>query len=196
MSSVVVDIFCEDAAHELFLRALVGRLAREARETPRVNTRSARGGKGRSLGELKKYADTVKTTFVTMPDVLVAAIDTNCDPWTKARDQILSTAGEALRDRTVPACPDPHVERWYLADPVSFHRVIGTKPVLPRKPKCGRGEYKAILRKAIKDAGHPLLQGGIEFAAEIVAAMDLHRAARNDGSLSDFLDTLRNRLRW
>lgn len=46
----------------------------------------------------------------------------------------------------------------------------------------------AILSKAIVDAGHPNTLGGIEFAQELVASMDLYRAAKNEASLKHFLD--------
>ena len=39
----------------------------------------------------------------------------------------------------VAACPDPHIERWFLADPPSFHEVVGHWPVV------GWGKWRAGL---------------------------------------------------
>lgn len=38
------------------------------------------------------------------------------------------------------------------------------------------------------DAGYPPTLGGIEFAREIVQAMDLYRAKKTDRSLKHFID--------
>ncbi len=92
-----------------------------------------------------------------------------------------------FQDRTVIACPDPHVERWYLADPESFKEVIGVGPKVSRK-KCERDYYKSILQQAILDAGHPPTLGGIEFAREIVENMDFYRARKGERSLNHFLN--------
>ena len=92
------------------------------------------------------------------------------------------------------ACPDPHVERWYLADPTSFATVVGIRPEVGRK-KCERGHYKAILSRAVVEAGHPPTLGGFEFAREIVDVMNLYRAAKAESSLKHFLDEMTARLR-
>ncbi len=56
MSSLTVDLFAEDRAHEEFLRALIQRLAREETcELWNLRVRSARGGHGRALDELSNY---------------------------------------------------------------------------------------------------------------------------------------------
>lgn len=92
------------------------------------------------------------------------------------------------------ACPDPHVERWYLADPESFKEVVGHQPTIGKK-KCVRDYYKNALANAVRKAGHPATLGGIEFAQELVERMDLYRAGKNERSLKAFVDDLRGRLR-
>jgi hypothetical protein len=92
------------------------------------------------------------------------------------------------------ACPDPHIERWYLADPESFKDVVGHRPTIARK-KCARDYYKDALAKVVRKAGYPATLGGIEFAQELVERMDLYRAGRNERSLKAFVDDLRGRLR-
>lgn len=101
---------------------------------------------------------------------------------------------QKLRDRSVPACPAPHIERWYLADLEAFYVVVGIRPRVPRD-KCERDLYKQILARAVVDAGHPPMLGGIEFARDLVAAMDLFRAGRTESSLKHFVDELSGHLK-
>ena len=51
------------------------------------------------------------------------------------------------------------------------------------------------LTEAIRKGNQPATLGGIEFAAELVDAMNLYRAGRSDSSLRAFVDDLRRRLR-
>jgi hypothetical protein len=195
-SPVLVDIFVEDRAHEAFLVPMLRRIAQEEKVvvTPRV--RSGRGGHGRAIAELKLYQDLVQKGAVgtTNPDVLIAGIDGNCSTFAKAKKAIVAATHTPFSDRLVVACPDPHVERWYLADPESFKAVVGYRPTIARK-KCARDYYKDALAKVVRKAGHPATLGGIEFAPELVERMDLYRAGRNERSLKAFVDELRGRLR-
>jgi hypothetical protein len=121
-----------------------------------------------------------------IPDLLVVAIDANCSSFAKARGAIEQNIDDSLRALTVIACPDPHVERWYLADPDSFAERVGVRPELGKR-KCVRDLYKRKLSEAILGSGQPAPLGGIEFAAEIVAGMNLHRAGRSEDSLRHFV---------
>jgi hypothetical protein len=186
---VVVDIFAEDLGHGEFLKALVNRLARQEGKVVVPRVRSARGGHGRALDELSLYQRSVQQGVggMTVPDLLIVAIDTNCLSFNNAKRQVQAKLEAPFDDRTVVACPDPHIERWYLADPESFHHVVGVTPKVGRR-KCERDRYKSILSKAVLDAGHPPTLGGIEFAREIVEAMDFYRAGKRETSLKHFLD--------
>jgi hypothetical protein len=194
-SPVAVDLFVEDRAHEEFLKPLLARIADEEDVQIAVRVRSARGGHGRAVEELKLYQTLVEkgAADATYPDLLIVGIDGNCTPFAKKRAQIQSAARARFSDRLVVACPAPHIERWYLADPDSFQSVVGQRPTVGKK-KCVRDYYKAALTKAVRQAGHPPTLGGIEFAQEIVAGMDLFRAGKNDGSLKAFLDDMRGKL--
>ena len=153
-----------------------------------------RGGHGRAIAELKLYQRaTLKKSDAALPDLLVIAIDANCASYTEARKQISEALLEEFRDLTVYACPDPHIERWYMADLEGFHKAVGITPPLP-KQKCGRDVWKAALAKAVIDAGHPPTLGGIEFARELVEAMDFFRAGKSDQPLKHFLEETRMRL--
>lgn len=190
---MVVDLLVEDAAHERFLRPLIGRLAGESEVEVGVRVRAARGGHPRVLAELKLYQQSVARGVADRPDLLVVAIDANCTPYGRARRSIEHGIRSGFRGITVIACPDPHVERWYPADPVSFAQVVGEEPRLGKR-KCDRDRYKRILADAVAAAGHPVLLGGIEFADDLVAGMDLYRAGKNEKSLKHFIDDLRARL--
>src|SRR5262249_37347827 len=129
-----------------------------------------------------------------MPDLLVVAIDTNCKGFAEAAGEVSNRLEPSFRERAILACPDPHIERWYLADAASFRTVVGAGPVLGKK-KCERDLYKKILRTAIAKAGHLPTLGGIEFAQELVDSMDLYRAGKFEGNLKHFIDDAIDALR-
>lgn len=193
MNEATVDLFVEDRAHEELLKALLTRLGRDEGKQLVVRPRSARGGHGRALLELDLYQRAIVAQG-PLPDLLVVCIDGNCERLTKAREEVVAHLRPGIADRTVVACPDPHVERWYLADPVSFNQVVGSRPSVGRK-KCERGRYKEMLARAVRDAGHPATLGGVEFAREIADAMDLYGAGKNDRSLRLFLGEARSKIR-
>ena len=193
---LVVDLFVEDRAHEVFVGALVDRIAREEQAALSAQVRSARGGQPRALREYGAYQTLLEKGVSTTraPDLVVVVIDGNCSTPQKKRREIHETTRSPLLDRLVTGCPDPHVERWFLADPDSFQQVVGHRPVVG-SDKCQSGHYKRLLAEAIRLGGQPPTLGGIEFAAELVKAMDLYRAGKNDSSLKAFVDDLRRRFR-
>ncbi len=195
-SPTVVDLFVEDRAHESFVTALLARIAREEGVAVSPRIRTARGGHGRAIAEFRLYQSLVAKGALGLghPDLLVVAIDGNCTTFARKRAEILHATMATFASNLVVACPDPHVERWFLADPESFLGVVGT-PVVIGKRKCEREYYKDALAKAIRLAGHPPSLGGIEFAEELVTAMDLYRAGKADRSFKAFLDDLRGKLR-
>ncbi|MEW6337794.1 MAG: hypothetical protein AB1625_10405 [Acidobacteriota bacterium] len=159
-----------------------------------VQVRSARGGHGSALSELKLYQRSAGVGMPQGADLVVVAIDANCSPWAQARNEIEESIGTALRPRAAIACPEPHIERWYLADPDSVFTVVGARPN-PGRRKCDRNRYKKLLADTVKAGGHPTPLGGIEFASELVLAMDLYRAGKAERSLKDFVDRVRDLLR-
>lgn len=186
-----IDLFAEDQAHEEFLKALISRVCGEQGVRARIRVRSARGGHGRALEEVGIFQEAVAKGLagLAVPDVLVVAVDANCAPFARAHRQIENSIRRDLFPQVAIACPDPHIERWYVADPAAVGQAVGRTPTVGRK-KCDRDYYKDVLRTTIERGGVPVTLGGIEFAAEIVAHMDLFRAGRNDRSLKHFLDSL------
>lgn len=196
MSSLTADLFVEDSAHEEFVKYMLSRIAQGEGVNLSIQIRSARGGHPVVLDEFRNYQKAVLRGVAGMvvPDLLVIAIDANCNSFAKAHVEVEGAIEPKLRGAAVVACPDPHVERWYLADPDSFLGVVGVRPQ-PGKKKCERDVYKAMLSKAISRAGHPPTLGGIEFAREIVEAMDLYRAGKSESSLKHFVEDAKALLR-
>jgi hypothetical protein len=194
MSDIALDLFAEDRAHEELLRALATRIAGEEDRSLTVRIRSARGGHGRALTEFDLYKRSLEIGILSQPDLVIVAIDANCQRFNQAQKAIRERLAPPLADRVAVACPDPHIERWYMADPESFHEVVGRRPALPRA-KCDRDFYKRLLIQAIRDSGQVPTLGGVEFAQELAGAMDLYRAGREDHSLKAFVDDFRGMLR-
>jgi hypothetical protein len=184
-----VDLFAEDRAHEAFLDALVRRLLREIGREILIRHRSPLGGHGKMLTELQAFQKIIRgqQVGIDVPDILVVARDANCQRFNLARQEVRERIDQAVFPSCAIACPDPHIERWFLADPVSFHRVIGADS-RPGRRKCERDRYKRKLSEAVRRGGHPPTLGGIEFAAELVGEMDLYRASKNEPSLQHFID--------
>jgi len=158
--------------------------------------RNARGGHAGAIGSFKRY-QILREKGVGGREVaalLVVAIDGNCSSFTETRRNIRGATRDSFAHMLVTACPDPHIERWYLADPQSFHNVVGTRPSVGPQ-KCVRNHYKQVLATAVAGGGHPPTLGGVEFGRELADAMDLFRAGRNDPSLKAFVEDLRNGLR-
>lgn len=196
-SNMRLDLFAEDRAHEEFLRAMIMRVSRDEGKFVDIRTISSRGGHGRALAEFELYqqaTEKIRGVSSSFPELVVVAIDCNCSKYSAAKTAILSRIYVPFKNITIIACPDPHIERWYLADPDSFEGVVGIKPKLGKK-KCKRDLYKRILSKAVSDAGYPPTLSGVEFAPDIVEEMDLHKAGRNEKSLKHFIDSLNSALR-
>lgn len=184
-----VAIFCEDLAHERFLVALVHRLAREEQRTVEVFTMSGRGGHGRGLTEFSAFQKARGRA-----DLLLVCIDANCKRWQAARREIKDKVDSSRFPAYAVACPDPHIERWYLADPQGLKSALSMN-VSPGRKKCQRDRYKKLLVDGLKRAGHIVTLGGAEFAEKIVGDMDLYRAGKNEPSLGSFIEDLRSVLR-
>lgn len=193
--AIVVDVFVEDFAHEKFLTAVVTRVAREADRTVQHHVRSGRGGHAKAVEAMVQAQRGLLAGGIQRPlaDIFLVGIDGNCTTAHAKRTEIRSKCLETYGDVLVIACPDPHVEKWFMADPESFDRVIGARPKVG-KEKCQRDYYKHLLASTVAGAGHPAPLGGIELAEELVEAMDLFRAGKADPALGQFLDELRGAL--
>lgn len=188
---IVVDVFVEDFAHERFLSAVLARLAQEAGREVRQHVRSGRGGHAKAVEAMVQAQRGLLAGGMSRPlaDLFLVGIDGNCTSAAEKRKEIRGKCLGEFVDRLVIACPDPHIEKWFMADPDSFHRVVEARPKLG-KDKCQRDYYKHLLASTVAGAGHPVPLGGIELAEELVQAMDLFRAGKSDPALGQFVGEL------
>ena len=181
-----IAAFVEDFAHRQVIGPLIHRVAVECGAAVELDWRNARRGHGQVVRELKDYLRDL-TRQGGLPDLVVIGTDANCKGFVERRREL------PIQDCPVPAVlaiPDPHIERWLLLDGAAFKAALGQGCRAPDR-KCARDRYKEALMRAVLDAGITPSLGGIEFAEDIVGAMDLARAARDDASLKHFLDGLR-----
>ncbi len=183
-----IALFVEDDAHQQVIGALVRRVAAECDVSVRLDWRSAVGGYGRVVTELGDYMRDLKRQGSPWPDLIVAATDANCKGLNERVREIGSSDTPAPM---ILAIPDPHIERWLLLDGAAFKSVLGTGCDAPDQ-KCDRGRYKQRLIEAIHAAGTTPLLGGIEYAEDIMMAMDIGRASRVDRSFKRFVEDLRD----
>lgn len=196
MAEVVIGYFLEDVAQERFLQALVERIAQDLgwpREALRHNPRNVAGGQGTATTALRQFLRDVRRGRERPFDVLVVVLDGNCQGYAKKRNEI-----QAITEQTgyaaplVCAVPDPHIERWYLADPAALRQVIGTEahPFLPPY-KCERDRYRRALREAFAQAGFIPPLGGAEYGPELAEVIDLYAVGRTDPAFRHFVEDLR-----
>lgn len=184
-----IVLFVEDFAHKEFVAALLQRLATEYKVAVNLDWRNARRGHGAVVHELKQFLRDLQRGWDALPDLVVVATDANCKGLVERLRQITEVTNK-VGVRTVCAVPDPHIERWLLVDGVAFKSVFGKGCNAPDQ-KCERARYKRMLIDAILASGVTPSLGGIEFAEEIVAAMNLDRAAKADESLGRLIEELR-----
>ena len=199
MAEIRIGYFLEDIGHENFLLALVERIAKDRGvplQSMRPEVRNATGGRGKVLDELQRFLRDVRRDRVSLFHLLIVAIDGNCQGYREIRDNIREIVTRS--DYPAPvicAVPNPHIERWYLADPNAFQRVLEVR-VIPNPPayKCERKYYKRALRAAILQAGVIAPLGGVEYGAEIAEHLDLYRVGEDDAGFRHFVEDLRDSL--
>lgn len=177
-----VVLFGEDYGHEAFLGALVTRLADESHIEMELASRSVRGGHGKAIAEFEQYAADVVKGVERLPDLIVVATDANCVGLNRRLADMDTAIPGRLKPFVVCAIPDPHIERWLLLDSHAFKQVLGQGCQAPAY-KCQRDRYKRLLRESVSQTGVSPQLGGLEYAADLVAAMDLQAASKADASL-------------
>jgi hypothetical protein len=187
-----VELFCEDSAHESCARALVARIARELEIDVSIHTATASSGIPRLKRELRAFQSLVARRAGT-PHLLVLLVDANAVGPATRRREIEGVLDAAVFPEVVIGTPNPCVERWLLADPTSFAATFGVQPDLG--PASARNTWKNRLVSALEAADEIVMQGGAEFAEEIIAPMDFYRAGQADSTIQVFTDELRAALR-
>ncbi len=187
-----IAVFCEDSFHEQFIAALLQRY--QAEHGVPVGTRflSAQGGLSRMHGEFKDFLRDLARERTPLPAAVIVVVDANCLGHVRRRDLFdhVVEAYPAFSQLVHYAIPDPHIERWMLADPRAFQAVFGRGCTCPAV-KCAKDEYKRLLRREIRGSGIDPPRGGEEYAADIVAAMDLGYVEIHETSLGLFLKVLK-----
>jgi len=183
-----IALFVEDNAHQQFLGALLQRLADENDVDIKLDWRNARRGHGAVVKEFRQYLRDLQRQPGEHPDLIIAATDANCKGL-RARNKALGDVTGQIDPRIVFAVPDPHIERWLLVDSGAFKQVFGRGCDAPDQ-KCERARYKKMLIDAIRESGITPSLGGIEFAEDIVQAMDLEKAVRKDAALRRLIEQL------
>ena len=96
---------------------------------------------------------------------------------------MLKALGEGYPGEIVVAIPEPHIERWYLADPRAVGAVLGATDDRPvPRGRCQRDLYKRRLREAFRHVSKGSVDpplGGIEYGEDIAAAMRIEVARQN-----------------
>jgi hypothetical protein len=188
-----VALFVEDFAHETFLKALVGRLGDEYQVEVALHPYSVRGGHGRVVKELGEFLRDIRKGRFTLPDLLIVGRDANCQGFLTRRQELEPVAAQCGCP-VVYAIPDPHIERWLLLDSSAFKSVLGRGCNAPQQ-KCERNRYKRLLLEAVRAARITPPLGGIEYAEDLVRAMDLRAMESADESLGRLLRDLRTAFR-
>ena len=189
-SSSVIEVFCEDRAHEMLLRPLVARLTREHGLGHETRVVSAKGGAPRVMKELSLALESTRKGARPEPRLLVVCIDGNCQGFRQRAKDIRDHVAQSTSCDLVVACPDPHIERWYLADQTAFGQVVGGQRIALPQDKCERGMYKQLLANAVVDAGKFDISGGIDFGPDLAASVDPFRLAKADASFDAFYTDL------
>ena len=184
-----IMLFCEDYAHEAVLTPLIQRLASAASIDVRIVPRSVRGGYGKALAELTGLCKEIERSPQRAPHGLVVATDANCVGLNERQRLVAEHVPIPRRASLAMAIADPHIERWLLLDSHAFKSVLGTGCPAP-DAKCERGRYKRLLREAVRTSGVIPLIGGVEYAEDIVRAMDIDRIRLADTSFGKAVDAI------
>lgn len=199
MADIRLGYFLEDVGQEAFIITLANRIAEGVGLTAQDlhhDPRSVIGGEGRAMSELRRFLLDVNRGLERVFDVLIVAIDSNCQGYTEKRNEILRVVEQTSYPGTVVcALPDPHIERWYLADPQALRQAIGAD-VQPEAPsyKCERGRYKQALRQALRQADIVAPLGGAEYGPEVAGALDIYTVSQKDTAFKHFVEELRGSL--
>ena len=185
-----ISLFVEDRAHRVVIGALLERFAAEQQLEVQLHWRRSKGGFGKVITDLKDYLrDFDKDMF--KPNMIVIATDSNCSGLNERTNQINELGIEDIPIPVVLAIPDPHIERWLLIDGQAFKAVFNQGCQQPDK-KCERDRYKKLLRQSIEKTGVRPTLLGIEFAEDIVNAMDISRIMRTDRSFKRFVKDVKD----
>lgn len=189
-----IGLFLEDLAQAEFAHAFIDKVFSQCGIAPyEMHIRNARGGKTRVYSQFRDYLKDYQGFAAVGYDLTIAMIDTDCEspPAHVVKLQRIQ-ADCGYVSPVIYATPHPYVEAWYLADPSGVQRVAGC-PATPFVPigECNSTLYKEALINAFIAGGVVPTAGGVEYAADIVQAMNLYTATRTLPELDQFVGELR-----
>ena len=192
MVDVSVGLYLEDLAQEKLISTLVQRVSDDVGIQVRIDVMCSTGGIPRMRRELRSFLNQYANMGVAPFDILVIVEDTDCRGESVVKrdlNEVVERSG--YFGATIIASPAPHIECWYLADPVALQRITQS-PQLSSIPTgdCEKDLYKHQLAEQFSGS----LMDGLEYAEDIVSAMDMFQAGRNVRSLGRFLQELRSAL--
>ena len=195
--SLKIGLFLEDVAQERFVRSLIRKAAASAMEGDvDFETRNAVGGAPRMQEELRKYARDYLQAGVSGYDLVVVCQDTDCQGVPAIKGALIPIVTAAYAGPLVIAAPDPCIEAWYLADQAAMRTVAQAASTPPLPSGCDCGALKTRIRNLFREGGvSALLQGGAEYADEVVGEMNIERARRGSASLDIFVSDLLSAIR-
>ncbi len=170
-----VTLIGEDYGHETAIKALLDRYILEHGIVAQTAVLSCQGGMPKVHFEFGQYLDRIDKGHLDLPDLIVVATDSNCAGYTNRRKQMEKVTNRyaAIANTVAYAIPDPHVERWLLADPNAFKKAVGKGCAPLPKLKCNKDEYKDLLYKSVRETGVNPVLGGLEYAEDIMKSANL-----------------------
>jgi hypothetical protein len=192
---VRISVIYEDYGHEQFVGAIIDRLIHESgirnriieKRTPEYGA----GGYGGAKESLKKYLKALNRDEAGIPDIIIFSADSNCKYSMRQSEMDKIVKNESYDNLVIMALVEQHIERWMLVDSSAFKSVFGKGCFAPGK-KCEKDLYKKLLKEEIRKNGINPPLGGMEYARDIVANMELTNIA--EVSLNGFVRDLRHRL--
>lgn len=191
-----IAVFGEDIAHQNVITALLKRLSDQSQVSIGVKVLSSRGGIMRVHFEFERLLQDLQKGRLSSPDLVVVATDSNCKGYLERRRELerVSERFEVLQNSIAYAIPDPHIERWLLADPGAFAKTFGRGCNPLPNVKCRKDDYKQLLIKEVESASgvRPPL-GGVEYSEEIVQNLNLAHVEKQEPSFEKLLKDLKGR---
>lgn len=197
MGNIRILYFLEDRAQEGFIKALVKRIATEESVSSDNLIHDIRSARGR-YRIIKEFRNFIKETALTgqlEADLLILAKDGNCKGHQESIRELNKyfQTNHPLKDKTVYAVPDPHIERWYIIDQRAFRDGVGLERAPDMPPyKCEKAYYKQILHQALKNSNIGSLLSGAEYAEKIVENIQNFELLGNQNAgFQNFIEGLR-----
>ena len=192
MADPVIGLFMEDIAQGNFITSIISRIASERDLRVTFEIRNATGGIPKMRGELSRFLRDQAQVGSPVFDILIIVQDADFVSEAETKRRIQRQIDRSrYQGEVVVAAPEPYIEAWYLADPISIQAItVSSNLIQMPRGISQKDKYKYELSQAFPSAPF----GGIEYADEIVANMDLYRAGQNVSSLRHFTDDLRSKL--